>query len=126
MIQKQVKTTIKNYRLINKGDKIIIGVSGGPDSVALVYVLNSLRRDLKLKLHIAHLDHMLRKGSSEDRKFVEGLAQRLNLPVTCARINIREIAAGGSLEEIARNGRLGFLFKVAKDNKPNKIALGHI
>ncbi|OGX15868.1 MAG: tRNA lysidine(34) synthetase TilS [Omnitrophica WOR_2 bacterium RBG_13_41_10] len=125
MIQKQVKTTIKNYRLINKGDKIIIGVSGGPDSVALVYVLNSLRRDLKLKLHIAHLDHMLRKGSSEDRKFVEGLAQRLNLPVTCARINIREIAAGGSLEEIARNARLGFLFKVAKDNKANKIALGH-
>ena len=125
MIQKQVKATIKNYNLINKGDKIIIGVSGGPDSVALVHVLNSLRRDLKLKLHIAHLDHMLRKDSSEDRKFVESLAKKLNLPVTCAKINIKEIAAGGSLEEIARNARLGFLFKVAKDNKANKIALGH-
>lgn len=103
----------------------MVGVSGGPDSVALLYLLNALRKELKITLHIAHLDHMLRKDSGKDKEFVENLARRLKLPITVSRINVKELATKGSLEEIARNARLGFLFKVAKDRGADKIALGH-
>lgn len=124
MLEK-VKKTIKRYKLIDKGDKIVVGVSGGPDSVALLYLLNSLKKDLKINLHVAHLDHMLRKDSNKDREFVERLANKLKIPVSVANINIKALAKSGSLEEIARNARLGFLFKVARDIKADKIALGH-
>jgi tRNA(Ile)-lysidine synthase len=102
-----------------------VGVSAGPDSVALLYLLNSLKKELNLRLHIAHLDHKLRKDSYKDRIFVEKLAQKLKMPITTKEIDIRAKAQKGSLEEIARNARLGFLFGVAKNIKAKKVALGH-
>lgn len=125
MILDKIRNTIKRYNLINKSDKIVVAVSGGPDSVALLYILNSLTKEFTPSLHIAHLDHKLRKNSFQDRLFVERLAHKLKIPITCAEINIKELAKKGSLEEIARNARLGFLIKVAKDTKADKIALGH-
>ena len=125
MIIERVKDTGRRYRLLISNDKVLLGVSGGPDSVTLLYLLNSLKKEFKLKLHIAHLDHRLRKDSYQDREFVEHLGRKLNIPVTSSQINIKEISKRGSLEEIARNARLGFFFKVAKDIKAKKIALGH-
>ena len=125
MILDKIKKTIKRYDLIDKGDKILVGVSGGPDSVALLFLLNSLKKELKIDLHVGHLDHMLRKDSGKESKFVERLTCKLKIPLTQAKVNIKELAKAGSLEEIARNARLGFLFKVARDIKADKIALGH-
>jgi tRNA(Ile)-lysidine synthase len=125
MILEKVKKTIKKYNLIRKGDKIVVAVSGGPDSVTLLYLLNSLKKELEVSLQIAHLDHMLRKGSYKDREFVEGLSRKLKIPITCSQVNVKELAKKGSVEEIARNARLRFLFKVAKDTKSKKIAIGH-
>jgi tRNA(Ile)-lysidine synthase len=125
MLLEKVKQTIIRHRLICPGETILIGVSGGPDSTALLYALNSLKKALRLKLHIAHLDHMLRPDSDKDRVFVQGLAQKLGLPYTWARVNVKGIARKGSLEEIARNARLGFLFRVARTVKARRIALGH-
>lgn len=124
LLEKVIKT-IKSYNLLEKEDRLVIGVSGGPDSVALLFLLNSIKAEFKLTLHIGHLDHMLRCDSYKDRIFVENLASKLNLPLTCAQINLRALAERGSLEEIARNARLGFLFRVAKKIKARKIALGH-
>ncbi len=125
MILDRVRNTIKKHRLLARGDKVVVGVSGGPDSLVLLYLLNSLSKELKLTLHVAHLDHMLRSGSSGDRAFVEELARKLRLPVTSAEINVKESAKRGSIEEIARQARLGFLFRVARNIKAEKIALGH-
>jgi len=121
----KVRKTIKKYRLIDKNDKVLVGVSAGPDSVTLLYVLNAIKKELKISLHIAHLDHMLRDDSCKDREFVELLGKKLNLPVTAARINVKKISGRGSLEEIARNARFKFFLKVAKTVKADKIALGH-
>jgi len=125
VILDKVRNTIKKYNLTKKGERIVIGVSGGPDSVALLYLLNSIKKEFNLTLHLAHLDHMLRRDSYKDREFVENLAKKLRLPISAAQINVKELAKKGSLEEIARNVRLGFFFKVAKDVKAHKIALGH-
>lgn len=125
MVIKKFRHTIKYYGLIAKNDKIVVGVSGGPDSVTLLYLLNNLKKELNLTLHIAHLDHMLRKDSDADRRFVHNLAIRLKLPITSAQVNVAELVKKGSVEEIARNVRLGFLFSVAKKIKARKIALGH-
>lgn len=66
-----VRNTIRKYNLIDKGDKVLIGLSGGPDSVALLYLLSGLKKELKIRLHIAHLDHMLRSDSHGDVIFAE-------------------------------------------------------
>jgi len=121
----KVREAIKKYDLLRRNDKVLVGVSGGPDSVALILVLDSLKMELGLKLHIAHLDHQLRRGSYRDREFVESLAQRLNIPFTTAKINPQRFSKKGSIEEIARQERLNFLFAVAKNTGVNKIALGH-
>jgi len=125
MIVEKVRNTVRKYHLIQKGDRIVVGVSGGADSVALLYILNNLKKELKLSLFVAHLDHMLRKDSTKDKEYVENLCQRLKIPISTAQINIKVMVKKGSLEEVARNARLGFLFKVAKDAKAKKVALGH-
>lgn len=121
----KIKTTINKYRLIDKKDKVLIAVSGGPDSVALLYLLNSLKKELGLSLYIAHLDHMLRKDSSRDAEFVESLAEKLRIPFRVSKINVKELSRRGSLEEAARNARLGFLLQVASQIGADKIATGH-
>jgi len=125
LIKEKLIHTIKQNRLITTGEKLVIGVSGGPDSVALLYLLNSLKEKLDLELHVAHLDHMLRKDSYKDSAFVETLAKRFDLPITLAKINLKALLDKGSTEEIARNARLGFLFQVANKIGAKKIALGH-
>ncbi len=119
------KETIKKHNLIQKGDKILIGVSGGPDSLTLLLQLFNLKSKLRLTLHIAHFDHRLRKNSGSDALFVKDWAKRLNLPVTIKQIDPKLLKKKGSLEELCRNARLDFLIKTAKKIKADKIALGH-
>lgn len=121
----RIRETINRYDLLSEGNKVVVGVSGGPDSVALIFLLNLLRKELNLDLHIAHLDHRLRKDSYCDEAFVRSLAQRLNIPFTSKRINIFRLSQGVSVEEVARKVRLEFLFYVADKVGADKIALGH-
>ncbi|HCD38741.1 MAG TPA: tRNA(Ile)-lysidine synthetase, partial [Candidatus Omnitrophica bacterium] len=72
------KQSVKRSQLINANDTIVIGVSGGPDSVCLVYLLRALQKEYGLTLSIAHLDHMLRgKDSEKDARFVFELSEKL-------------------------------------------------
>jgi tRNA(Ile)-lysidine synthase len=125
MLLERVRQTIQKHRLIKKGERVLVAVSGGPDSIALVCLLYALRRDLGLKLHVAHLDHGLRADSAKDRKFVERMAGTMGLPCTAERIDIQSLAQRGSLEEAARTCRLEFLFRTARKIKAETIALGH-
>lgn len=125
MILEKVKDTIRRHHLIEKNDRVVVGVSGGPDSLALLYILNSLKKELRLSLWVAHLDHMLRKDSYKDKAHVESLSRKLKIPLHCSRIDVRAIGLKGSLEEVARNVRFKFLFQMARKMKAKKIALGH-
>ncbi len=119
------KETIKKHNLIQRGDKILIGVSGGPDSLTLLLQLFSLKSKLGLTLHIAHLDHRLRKNSGSDAIFIKKWAKRLNIPVSIKQIDPKLLKEKGSLEELCRNARLEFFIQTAKKIKADKVALGH-
>lgn len=122
---KKFNETIRKYGLIQKQDKILVAVSGGPDSLTLLLQLFSLKTKLGLTLHIAHVDHGLRKDSHCDALFVERWARRLDIPVSIVRLDPKLKERKGSLEEIYRQARLDFLIQTAKRIKANKIALGH-
>jgi len=124
-IKEKVKDYILKEGLIKKGDRVLLGVSGGADSVCLLYLLEYLRRDLGFSLSIAHLDHALRRESGADAKFVEELALKLKLPLILKRIAVKRNKKGLCVEEAARNARLEFLFESAGKMKAGKIALAH-
>ncbi len=128
MILKKVEKTLQKFNMLKCNDRVVVAVSGGPDSVALVYLLNRLKGKWRLYLHLAHLNHMIRKDEADsDSMFVQGLARRLNLPLTCESIEVKDFAKAEklSLEEAARKVRYDFLLKVASENHAPKIALGH-
>ena len=120
-----IESFIKNQRLISKGDRVLVAVSGGPDSTALLLILYELRYKLGIELSVAHLDHQLRKNSSRDLKHVRKLSDSLGLAFLSDTVPIRALTKNRSLEEAARDIRFEFLAKAAKQLKANVIALGH-
>lgn len=125
---RKVKDTINKYRMIQRGDRILVGVSGGPDSVTLLYVLNTLSKELDFIINIGHLDHMFRgEESKQDRVFVEALAKKLKLPFAYDEINVPHIIKEQDIspEEAARMARYKFFKKIASQNNLNKVAVAH-
>ena len=61
MLKEEVLKTINKYNLIENGDRIVIGVSGGPDSICLLHILNTLKEELGIKIYVAHVNHMIRE-----------------------------------------------------------------
>ena len=124
----KIKSTIKKYNMLQKGDSILAGVSGGPDSVTLLHVLHSLKKEYSLNILIAHLDHKFRgEESADDRKFCEGLAKKYNLEIIWEEIDVPKIAEEKKIspEEAARFERYDFFKRTAKERGMDKIAVGH-
>ena len=89
-LEQRVLTYILQKKLVSPGEKLVVAVSGGPDSVCLLHILSRLSRELGIDLHIAHLNHQLRgKDSEADAKYVAGLAKRLSLPATIASGDVK-------------------------------------
>ncbi len=122
-----VRHAIVAHRLFARGDRILIGVSGGIDSVALLHLLRELAPTWRLALHVAHLDHGLREESSEEATFVAELAARWNISATVERRPVDAICAreGWSLEEGARRVRYEFFLDVARRQSASCVALAH-
>lgn len=121
----KVKKTVADHHLLKVGDRVLVGVSGGADSVSLIYILSALRHDFGISLQVAHLNHGLRKGAQKDQEFVARLSRKLNLPFMTATVDIPQKARRESLEEIAREARFDFLIKSVRKHKATAIALGH-
>jgi tRNA(Ile)-lysidine synthase len=119
---------IRENNLVTAGEKIVVAVSGGPDSVCLVHILNSLRKELDIELHIAHLNHQLRGAESDaDADYVKALARRLKIPTTIKSADVRSFQKKHrlTLEEAAREVRYGFLAATAQKAGAEKVAVGH-
>lgn len=114
--------------LFPRGARVLVAVSGGPDSVALLQVLHSLAPEWDLHLGVAHFDHGLRgEASREEARFVADMAWDLELPVHTGEGNVRQLAATEkiSTQMAARRLRLDFLEKVRQEHNYDLVALGH-
>lgn len=127
-LTKRILAYTQRYDLLPRGEKVLVGVSGGPDSVCLLHILAALQEGLGVSLHIAHLNHGLRGVEAEaDAEYVAGLARSLNLPVTIERHDVATFKSKAhlSLEEAARGVRYNFFAKVAKEAGAFRVAVGH-
>jgi tRNA(Ile)-lysidine synthase len=110
---KKVRHTIIKYNMIRGGDRVVVAVSGGPDSVCLLDILQELEDELGIELVVAHFDHGLRPGEDEaENRFVESLAATLTLPFETKKADPGMGQGGASLEERARHARYQFFEEV--------------
>lgn len=128
MLTKKAREFIEDKALVAPGDSVLVAVSGGADSVALLHVLFELRDELDLTLTVAHLNHGLRNAAAdEDSTYVNrmcedmGLACRVEIVDTLAFADSSKL----SVEEAARKLRHDFLRKTAAGEKHGRVALGH-
>jgi tRNA(Ile)-lysidine synthase len=121
-LREQVERTIRRHAMLAGGETVLVAVSGGADSVALLHVLSSLAPDWRLRLHVLHVDHQLRTESAADADFVRALGRRLGIPVDVATVAMDRF---GSLEAAARAARYAALETCAAGVGAERIALGH-
>ncbi len=125
-LEQRVLGFIQKHQLVSGGEKLVVAVSGGADSVCLLHILANLQ--LKLELHIAHLNHQLRGADSDaDAAYVAGLARKLKIPSTIEKRDVKGYQAEQrlSLEEAAREVRYRFLAELAKSIGAERVAAGH-
>src|SRR4030042_944359 len=128
MLFEQVRRTIDHYRLLEKGDRVIVGVSAGVDSMVLLHLLNAFRQEFDLFLIVAHIHHGLRLVESErEAELVQKESVRFGLPFEYGQFNVKEFgeAEGFSLQDAARRIRFQFFHDLLKKYGGGKIALGH-
>jgi tRNA(Ile)-lysidine synthase len=126
-LEERVLGFIREHQLVSGGD-LVVAVSGGADSVCLLHILANLQKELKLKLHIAHLNHQLRGADSDaDADYVAGLARKLGIPATIEKRDVKGYQKRErlSLEEAAREVRYRFLAEVARAIGAGRAAAGH-
>ncbi len=127
-VETRVLGFIRAQRLFEPGESVVVAVSGGADSLCLIQVLHVLREQLDIRLHVAHLDHMLRGSeSSLDASFVSSHARSLGLDCTVEARDVQAYRRSRrcSLEEAAREVRYAFLAEVARETGATVVATGH-
>jgi len=127
-VLRTVRRTVAEHRMLAAGDSVLIGVSGGPDSVALAYVLHTLAAEYSLRLAVAHVNHCLRGSDSDrDAEFVADMARQIGLPFYIEKKDVFQIQQREQLclEEAGREVRYRFFDQVSAAYGFNKIAVGH-
>ena len=129
MLEEKVLNTIKKYELIENGDNIVIGVSGGPDSMALLNILIFLKNNKKIDfdIFVAHINHGIRIEADEETKYVEDFCKKNDIECFIKREKVENLAKEEKIgtEEAGRKLRYSFFEEVAKKINANKIATAH-
>jgi len=127
-LETKAERTIARFKMLNGGEKVVVSVSGGPDSMSLLTYLNSIRQQFDLKLYVFHIDHMFRgEESAKDADAVEQFASNLDLPFKRVQVNVPAILreTDASPQDVARRVRLENLRAYADEVGADRIALGH-
>jgi tRNA(Ile)-lysidine synthase len=123
----QVQQTLQEYQMLDRGRTLLVAVSGGPDSMVLLHTLWHLREPLAIKLFVAHLNHQMRPGATEDALFVEATANDLGIRCISTTIDVLSYQRQHKLspEDAARQVRYAFLRATAAQLGADRIAVGH-
>ena len=134
-LEEKIKNTIQKYNLIENGDKLVIGVSGGPDSICLLNVLLKLYKSEEVNnketstvtLVVAHINHMIRKEAKSDEQYVKEYCEKNGIEFYSKSIDVKKLANTNKigLEEAGRLARYEFFNEVLKKTKANKIVIAH-
>ncbi len=132
-LEEKILKTIETYQLVKKGDKIVLGVSGGPDSMCMLHTFINLCQDdqkspsLLAQIVVAHVNHMLRKESEEEEQYVKKFCEKNGIEFYAKRIDVQKMAHTNKtgIEETGRTARYEFFNEVLKQTKATKIAVAH-
>lgn len=126
----KVRNYMKQYNMLAPGDTVVTGVSGGADSLCLLFMLKEFAEELSLQLTVVHVNHGIREEAGEDAAYVKKLCEELNVPFYLREADVEKIARsqGISTEEAGRNVRYEAFFEVLQQlgkEKQGKIAVAH-
>ena len=130
-MKEKVLNTIKKYNLIKNGDKIVLGVSGGPDSICMLDILNDIRNDKEIELTyeivVAHVNHLIRDEAKDDENFVRDFCKEIGVQFYSKSIDVQKIANNNKIgtEEAGRNARYDFFDEILEKTNSNKVAIAH-
>jgi tRNA(Ile)-lysidine synthase len=128
-LAKKIKRFIEKHQMLFPGNRALVAVSGGADSVALLHILHDLKKKLEISLEVAHLQHGIRgEEGEEDARFVAGLAKRLGLVCHVKAIDLPQMkrtSGKGSLEEMGRLERYRFFAEIADRRELDAVATAH-
>lgn len=128
-MENKILKTIKEYNLIKNGEIIVLGVSGGPDSMAMLDVLRKIQENKKIDftMVVAHVNHMIREEAIDDENYVIEYCKENGIKYYIKRIDVIEYANNNKigLEEAGRNLRYKFFDEVLEKEKADKIAIAH-
>lgn len=128
-MEEKILEIIKTYNLIENGDKIVVGVSGGPDSITLLNILKNIKEKeiIKFNLVVCHINHMIRDEAISDEKYVEEYCKKHNIEFYAKRIKVEKVAEKEKIgtEEAGRKIRYEFFYEILNKTNANKIATAH-
>ena len=113
--------------MLQPGDRVVAGISGGADSVCLLFLLLAYAKKVPITLAVVHINHGIRSEAGEDASFVENLCRRLEIPFYLRKVDVRALAAKQkcSEEDAGRRARYEAFSQVAEELSANKIAVAH-
>lgn len=127
MMKKKVLDYVQKHHMLTEGDYVVVGVSGGADSVCLLFLLSEIRKEIPINLHVVHVNHQIRAEAAEDSAYVRELCEKFNIPFTLVECDVEQLAKQKriSTEEAGRNVRYEAFYRVLDRNNGNKIAIAH-
>ncbi|NSW55483.1 MAG: tRNA lysidine(34) synthetase TilS [Armatimonadetes bacterium] len=128
ILETKLIAAVERHGMLSPGDRVLLALSGGQDSLALLHCLHRLGPELSIDLEAAHLNHGIRgEEADEDQRFVEALCEKWGVPLAVARVDVPAVAKrdGISLEQAGRAERYAFLRRVAAERDCRRIALAH-
>lgn len=127
MLKDKVKEIIKKYNLINPEEKVVVGVSGGPDSICLIDILNEIKKEENFEIIVCHINHLIREEAGSDEEFVRKYCEEKQIPFFVKHAKIKEISEKEKIgtEEAGRKVRYEFFEETAKKTGASKIATAH-
>ncbi len=129
MIENEIFNTIKKYNLINQNEKVICGISGGPDSICMLDILRKIKEEGKLNFEIivCHVNHKIREEADSDEEYVKNYCKKNGIKYYVKRIDVIQYANNKKqgTEEAGRNIRYAFFEEILEREKANKIAIAH-